>query len=394
MARHDGGKAHLPPAVLLTVYGLMMAAGALLTDLCLRRWTLTAGLAGALRPWWLLPFVLLALIPVAGAFWPGDRLRFALQAAGNIWLGFYLYYVGILAALCAVSAWAGWDMGWALGLSAAAALGLMVCGMAQARRIVVRRWELKVDKRAGGAESMKLALIADLHLGVNSRLADVERMVALVNAEQPDAVLVGGDVFTSSYGGLRRPEAYAKALRGLKARYGVFAVYGNHDVEEPLFGGFPITPPSRARHTPQIMGFFRDCGFQTLRDEVVTLGGAVQLAGRLDGDKAGDGTANRMTPEALLAGTDRSLPIVVLQHEPKEFKALAEAGADVVLCGHTHAGQLFPGSLVVPFFNENARGHARVHGIDTVVTAGVGCYGPPMRVGVDSEVTVVKLRFQ
>jgi predicted MPP superfamily phosphohydrolase len=65
-----------------------------------------------------------------------------------------------------------------------------------------------------------------------------------------------------------------------------------------------------------------------------------------------------------------------------------------VLCGHTHKGQVFPGNLVVPFFNENAYGVKKLHGIDTIVTAGVGYYGPPIRVGTDSEVTVVNISFK
>ena len=86
--------------------------------------------------------------------------------------------------------------------------------------------------------------------------------------------------------------------------------------------------------------------------------------------------------------------MLVLQHEPKEFKALAEAGADVALCGHTHAGQIFPGNLIVPLFNENAWGYKRLHDVDTYVTAGMGYYGPPMRVGTDSEVTVLHITFK
>ena len=100
-----------------------------------------------------------------------------------------------------------------------------------------------------------------------------------------------------------------------------------------------------------------------------------------------------MTPEELLGGLDPELPIVVLEHEPIEFEALSQAGADLILCGHTHAGQIFPGNLVVPFFNENAWGYERLYGADTIVTAGVGYYGPPMRVGTDSEVTVIHIHF-
>ena len=164
-------------------------------------------------------------------------------------------------------------------------------------------------------------------------------------------------------------------------------------MEETLFGGFPISPISQAFRSAEMERFFDDCGFITLADRVVTLGDAVQLAGRVDGEKAGDGTKDRLSPEALLKDADPTLPVLVLEHEPVEFEALKAAGADVALCGHTHAGQMFPGDLIVPFFNENAWGYKRLHGLETLVTAGVGYYGPPMRVGTDSEITVIDITF-
>ena len=76
------------------------------------------------------------------------------------------------------------------------------------------------------------------------------------------------------------------------------------------------------------------------------------------------------------------------------IKIFKEAGADVVMCGHTHNGQVFPGNLIIPLFNENAWGYVNVHDLHTLVTAGVGYYGPPMRVGTDSEISVINLTFQ
>jgi predicted MPP superfamily phosphohydrolase len=339
------------------------------------------------------------MMPVAGAFLPDSPVKFALQAAGNVWLGFYMYFGVILLLLVGLAAlirllnrnWLGLNWhGGILILSLVAALAVTGYGLVHAQNTVVERYEIQVDKPG---EDMKVVLIGDLHLSVNSRLATTRRMVELINAQEPDAVVIAGDIFTSSYEGLAHPEQYAEALRGIRSKYGVYAVYGNHDVEETLFGGFAISPVSQAFRTAQMEDFFRDCGFTVLYDQVVDIGG-VQLVGRVDGEKAGDGTKNRMTPAQLLSDIDQSLPVVVLEHEPKEFKALKEAGADVALCGHTHAGQMFPGNLVVPFFNENAWGHVRVHDLETVVTAGVGYYGPPMRVGTDSEVSVVNLKFK
>ena len=113
----------------------------------------------------------------------------------------------------------------------------------------------------------------------------------------------------------------------------------------------------------------------------------------INGEKAGDGTNKRKSAKDLLSSVDKTKPVLVLQHEPIEFKNLAESGADVVMCGHTHNGQIFPGNLVIPFFNENAYGVKKLYGIDTIVTAGVGHYGPPIRVGTNSEVTVINIKF-
>jgi predicted MPP superfamily phosphohydrolase len=166
-------------------------------------------------------------------------------------------------------------------------------------------------------------------------------------------------------------------------------------VEETLFGGFPISPISKAFRSEKMEQFMKDCHFTVLYDETASIAdGQIQIVGRRDGEKAGDGTSDRMSAAELLGPVDKTKPIIVLQHEPKQFKDLADNGADVVLCGHTHNGQVFPGNFIVPFFNENAYGVKELYGIDTIVTAGVGYYGPPLRVGTDSEVTVVNIKFK
>ena len=138
-----------------------------------------------------------------------------------------------------------------------------------------------------------------------------------------------------------------------------------------------------------------------------TVGGSVgKVLGRaLSGDTLFQNKYTAVGGEGLIAfassfpGEIRAVeitpdkPVIVLQHEPVEFRDLKENGADLALCGHTHAGQIFPGNLIVPFFNENAYGYKNVSGLDTVVTAGVGYYGPPMRVGTNSEITVVRVHF-
>ena len=351
----------------------------------------------------LLVYCLSALMPIGGALLPDGRTRFAMQAAGNIWIGFYGYF-----SLLVLSGWLGFMFmrlvrgrermpmagGVILAVCLAVGVVLLCYGMVHAQHTIRTELDVPIEKDTGELTGMKMVLIADLHLSVNSHLGTIEKMVDMVNREEPDVIVIAGDIFTSSYYGLKDPEKYAAVLRGLRSKEGVYAVYGNHDVEETLFGGFPITPISQAFRTKEMEDFFEDCGFTVLYDETVMLaGGAVQLTGRVDGEKAGDGTALRMSPAQVLSGVDKTKPVIVLQHEPVEFQALKQNGADLAVCGHTHAGQLFPGNLIVPFFNENAYGYKVLGGLDTVVTSGIGYYGPPMRVGTNSEIMVLNLHF-
>ena len=406
--------------VMLFLYVGLLALHGFLTDRCLCRWERTEGLSHRLRKFWLSVYVLFSAFPILGAVLPDISIRYVLQGAGNLWLGFVLYYGGLLSCLYLLGLFIrlfrrkrpgrGAGYGAILCLSLLGALCIFCYGLYHAQQTKVVSYELLVEKPVSGqvpsaegedlsedlegGQEMTLVLLGDLHLGVNSALSTTKRMVKLVNAQHPDVVVIAGDIFTSCYFGLSHPEEYAKALSQMEARYGVYAVYGNHDVEESLFGGFAISPVSKAFRTREIEEFMEACSFQMLYDSGVTLPGGVQLMGRVDGEKAGDGTNNRMSAVEFLKEADQSLPIFVLEHEPIDYQNLSEAGADVVLSGHTHAGQIFPGSMIVPYFNENAWGHKVIHGMDTFVTAGVGYYGPPMRVGTDSEVTVIHVRFQ
>ncbi len=345
-------------------------------------------------------YSLFALLPVAGAMLPDSKVKYALQGWGNNFLGFFVYFGGVLIF--------GWLICRLIGLilhrkmtilkqiglvlSLAAGLGLLIYGTHHARRTKVIEYEISIPKDTGDIHETKIVLISDLHLSVNTSYEHIARVVDLINEQEPDAVVVAGDIFTSSYDALEDPDRYSALLSTIKPKYGVFAVYGNHDVEETLFGGFPISPISKAFRSEKMEQFMKDCHFTVLYDETASIAdGQIQIVGRIDGEKAGDGTTNRKGPAELLEGVDLSKPVIILEHEPVEFKALKEAGADLALCGHTHNGQLCPGNLIIPFFNENAFGYKNVSGLDTIVSAGVGFYGPPMRVGTNSDISVIRL---
>ena len=362
-----------------------------------------------IRPAWIIPFAVAAAVPVAGVFFPEGAVSLFLQRIGNVFLAFDLHIAGLFLLLCFIS----WIVSffirnksagsrscirlpiWLLILVLAAGIIIPVYGMYHAQDTVVHYFQADLrNTDAGSCEKLRIALISDLHLSVNSHLGTTENMVRLVNEQEPDIVLVAGDIFTSSYAALREPEKYAETLARIHAPMGVFAVYGNHDVEETLFSGFAVHPVSHAFRTSQIEQFFEECNFTILYDEVTAIaGGKIQLTGRIDGNKAGDGTRNRLAPAGLLQDTDPSKPLLVLEHEPVQYKELAEAGADMVLSGHTHNGQIFPGNLFIKLMNENPYGQKKLYGMETFVTSGVGTFGPPMRTGTDSEIMIINLLY-
>lgn len=347
-------------------------------------------------------YIALALLPVFGAYLPKSQFKFLCMQLGNIWLGFFMFYASfVLILLLIFQIYAkvrkkeGKElMGWAFQFAFIAAIIIFAGGLIHAQNPKIVTYDVDIANEAAKGENLKVVLIADLHLSVNSNVKATEKMVELVNGCEPDVVVIAGDIFTSNYDGLRDPDKYSAALSRMHAKYGVYAVAGNHDVDENLFSGFSISPLSEAFRIPEMDKFFADSGFNVLYDKNVDIGGLCTLAGRVDGEKAGDGTADRLSPDELLKDVDKEKPVLVLEHEPMEFKELADSGADLVLCGHTHNGQIFPGNLVVPLFNENGYGVKELHGITTVVTAGVGYYGPPMRVGTDSEVTLINVSFK
>ena len=176
----------------------------------------------------------------------------------------------------------------------------------------------------------------------------------------------------------------------MTARDGKYAVYGNHDVDEPLLCGvsMAVQEPERPKEMEQ---FLQNSGFTMLEDETVTVGD-LQITGRKDEmHPGGDGT--RLGAHALLRQTEADRPDIVLQHEPDEFDTLAEAGADLVLAGHTHGGQIFPGKYFSAMAHENVYGLKKLHGIDTIVTSGAGYYGAPVRIGSISEIVVINLTY-
>lgn len=358
---------------------------------------------------WLVPIVLYALLAssiVIAFFLPQGQLRRVLKLLGNYWLGVLLYMIFfILIAelgrflllhvfrvnrqkLCSVRVHR------IVGCVCAALILLMsIWGVINARIIRTTPYEITVDKKAGDMEQMKIVLVADFHIGYNMQVYQVQRIVDAINEQDADLVLIAGDMFDNEFEAVDEPERLEKILSGIKSRYGVYACYGNHDIEEPILAGFTFGGEGRKTSSPEMDEFMEKSGITLLQDEGVMVADAVYVYGRRDAHRPGDVT-ERASASDITAGLDEDIPVIVLDHEPKELAELAAAGVDIDLCGHTHDGQMFPGNIVVSYMWENSCGYLDVDGMSNIVTSGVGVFGPDMRVGTKAEICPITVNFE
>ena len=140
--------------------------------------------------------------------------------------------------------------------------------------------------------------------------------------------------------------------------------------------------------------FLISCGWELLTDEVVNVPklGNLVIAGRRDEKRPGDGVKVRATLDELLKDVPKEDPVILLEHEPSDLPNMDKYGIDLVVSGHTHDGQIFPGNIVTRIMSDQAYGMKEWGSTTSVVTSGVGFYGPPLRVGTISEIVVINCR--
>jgi hypothetical protein len=239
----------------------------------------------------------------------------------------------------------------------------------------VRRLQVPLARLDRRADGLRVAVIADLHVGPLSGRGQVERVVEIVNSLEPDLVAVVGDLVSTEVGAVVREAA---SLRRMRSRYGSFFVTGNHE----YYHGFE-----------EWLAAADELGLRVLRNqrvEIIHRGGAIDLAGV--NDREGSRYDDPPDYAAALGDRDPSRPVVLLAHQPVQVHRAAEFGVDLQLSGHTHGGQLYPFDYLVRLDQPAVSGLAEVDGTQVYVTNGAGFWGPPMRVGADPDVTLLELR--
>lgn len=257
--------------------------------------------------------------------------------------------------------------------------GLTGLGLWSARKTPsARPIEIRVSGLDPVFDGFRIVQITDLHIGATVKRQFVEDVVCAANELESDLIAITGDLVDGSVLRLRDDVA---PLGGLAAPFGTYFVTGNHE----YYSG-----------VDQWVSFFRDeFGWNVLLNEhrvVERHGARLVVAGITDFSRRNAMNPHRSNPAAAVLGAPKGVPQILLAHQPMSIHAAARAGVDVQLSGHTHGGQFFPWNLVVYMVQPYVSGLSRHENTQIYVSRGTGYWGPPLRVGAPSEITVITLR--
>ena len=331
-----------------------------------------------------------------------------LKITGNYFLGIFLYTLVIILAadLGRILLKYVFHVSWihsrmAFTIAGAICTVLIIFfsarGIFHAKYIKVSSYDVQINKTIPKGNSMKIVLLADTHFGYNSGILHAKELVRKINKQKPDLVCIAGDIFDNEYDAIRDPERIEKVLQRIKSTYGVYACWGNHDLNEEILAGFTFKHKGDDLSDikdPRMKKFLEDSNIHILEDESVLINDSFYVIGRKDASLTEKIHETRKAPAQLTEGLDRDKPIIMIDHQPKELQELADAGIDLDLCGHTHDGQTFPGNFTIKLMWENPCGLLMKGNMTNITTSGAGVWGPAMRLGTDSEICSIDIHFK
>ncbi len=229
-------------------------------------------------------------------------------------------------------------------------------------------------------EGYTIVLISDLHYGISLDRGQLEKVCTSIGEEAPDIVVLCGDIIDEHTTLAQMHEAF-DVLGKTPSRYGVFYVYGNHDKRFRT-----------AKYTEeQLTDAVTQSGIQILDDSVLEINSELTLIGRAD---RGYGEIGRKSVAALVDGLNPASEWVVLDHQPAEYDEVEKNGGDLILSGHTHAGQLWPTGIFADLLrlDEMNYGCKKQGNLNAIVSSGIAGWGYPLRTEKHSEYVVVYLK--
>jgi len=356
-------------------------------------------------PWAKVPvywtvFIMLCYAFVFVSFMRVPRIHF-LERVGSYWMAVFIYLLLFLPLFDLLrlglflfhrNALTPRFTAFGIGAALCVCFIIITYGTFHARSIRTVQYTIRLE---GQGDGLRVALISDLHIGSGVGRKHIAKVVNVINRAEPDIVFIAGDIIDGNLETVRDMPGITAELRRLHQPLGVYACLGNHDVDRMFSSG---------GGTERIEVFLREAGITLLKDDAAAIRDNVYIAGRKDARPIGMNAQRKTAAELCAPVFEEADPagemprtLIVLDHQPTQFADIEAAGANLVLCGHTHRGQLFPANLITKImYRKMGAAHYgcwRGNAMQAVITSGAGFWGPPLRVGTNSEVAVINLTF-
>lgn len=277
--------------------------------------------------------------------------------------------------------------------SAAALVGVLVTvvylgvGWYQAHHVAQTEYTVTTDKKVG---NLRVAFFGDSHLGSTFDADGLAEHLKTIEKAKPDLLVIAGDFVDERTTKAEMIKA-AQALGDVNTPYGVYYVFGNHD--KALY-----QPGIRDFSGDDLVAELEKNGVIVLQDESILLDDRFYLVGRQDASQEFDFGGSRASIADLMAPLDHSKYTIVLDHQPRDYAAEAKAGADLVLSGHTHGGQMIPLMQIIQWFgigqNDRLYGIEKRDNTNFIVISGISDWAIQFKTGTKSEYVIVDVKEQ
>jgi len=245
-----------------------------------------------------------------------------------------------------------------------------IYGLIHARQIKVFETEIKLPGLPDSWKNKRVVFVSDFHVGQIQGKTLATKVVRIIKKINPNIIFIGGDLYD---GHKVDKVGIIEPLKELIPELGIYFVTGNHD-------GF-----SEVDTIEDVMAV-KKLGIHVLENQMTEVDG-VQILG-VDYRDTVDGDSLRR----ILSGMhiDKQKPSILLKHVPDHVDVVADAGISLMLCGHTHRAQVWPLRWVPRMVYKGFEyGLKKLKDTQIFTSSGVGTWGPPMRVGTDSEIVVI-----
>lgn len=230
------------------------------------------------------------------------------------------------------------------------------------------------------SQGYRVVFVSGLHYGTVQSPSVLRDTLAQINAQQPDFVILGGDIVEEGTS-LEQMQEVFSLLGTLDAPMGIYYVYGNHDRQPGS--------PARTYSNDDLADAIEQNGIQILEDQSIVVNGELLLIGRADA--AWSGQSSRKGIQELISPGQEALYLLTLDHQPLELPENAEAGVDLMLSGHTHAGQVFPVGYLTEWAGGLNYGLYRQGACQCIVSSGFAGWGYGIRTQGHCEYVVANI---